>query len=72
MSLPKQSIHLRLTPEMHEKLRLMAGVQGKNMTEHGELLLEKMIVAEYHTLSLQLERMQRLGLTGSEGDNHGR
>lgn len=45
MSLPKQSIHLRLTPEMHEKLRLMAGVQGKNMTEHGELLLEKMIVA---------------------------
>ncbi len=34
--------------------------------------IEKMIVAEYHTLSLQLERMQRLGLTGSEGDNHGR
>jgi hypothetical protein len=38
---------------------------------HAALLLEKMIVAEWHTVRLQLDRMQRLGLTGIDRDQQG-
>lgn len=72
MSLEKKSTHIRLSPEMQERLTILAGVAGDGVAEHGAYLLEKMIVAEFHALSLQAERLERLGLIGKSREAAGR
>jgi len=71
MSIDKKSVHVRLTPEMHERLALIAGLKSDDISEHAGYLLEKMIVAEYHAVTVQASRLKRLGLIGSEGDCQG-
>ena len=44
----------------------LAGLDNSGIAEHAAYLLEKMIIAEYHAVTVQLERMKRLGLTGKD------
>jgi hypothetical protein len=71
MSLDPRSVHARLPPDMYERLTILAGLDNREVAAHAALLLEKMIVAEWHTVRLQLDRMQRLGLTGIVRDSQG-
>ncbi|MDR2259978.1 MAG: hypothetical protein LBE06_03390, partial [Azoarcus sp.] len=66
-----KSVHVRLSPDMHERLAVLAGLENRETAAHAALLLEKMIVADWHTVTLQADRMRRLGLTGSVGDSQG-
>lgn len=66
MSLEKKSVHVRLTPEMHDRLAILAGMDNSDVAEHACYLLEKIIVGEFHAVTLQVERLKRLGLTGSD------
>lgn len=69
MSLEKKSIHIRLTPEMHERLKTLANLKNMDIAGMAELFLEKQIVAEFHTLSIELERMEKMGLFGIKREN---
>jgi hypothetical protein len=71
MSLDRKSVHVRLAPEQHEQLAVLANVREKDMAELSALFLEKAIVGEFHAFSVELLRMQRLGLTGIGGDLEG-
>ena len=71
MSLEKQSVHVRLSSDMLDRLNVLAGLSNDNTAEHAAYLLEKMIVAEFHAVTLQAARLTRLGLTGSDRDSAG-
>lgn len=68
MSLEKKSVHNRLSPEMHYRLSVLAGLSNNDISEYANYLLEKMIVAEWHSVSIQIERMEKMGLIGKKGD----
>lgn len=71
MSLEKKSVHVRLAEDIHSRLSVIAGLENDDIAEHAAYLLEKMIIAEYHAVTVQLERMKRLGLTGKDRDGEG-
>jgi hypothetical protein len=64
MSLDPKSIHLRLPPDMYERAVILSGLENRDVAAYMAILAEKMIVAEWHSVTLQAERMHRLGLTG--------
>lgn len=66
MSLEKKDVHVRLEEGIHSRLSVLAGLDNSGIAEHAAYLLEKMIIAEYHAITVQLERMKRLGLTGKD------
>lgn len=68
MSVDRKSVHVRLSPELHQHLAVMAEFNDKDIAELAALFLEKMIVGEFHGFKLTAERMSRLGLTGSSRD----
>jgi len=71
MSLDRRSVHVRLTPDMHEMLAVLAGLANDDVAAYAGYLLEKTIVGEFHAVTLQADRMRRLGLTRSERDCEG-
>lgn len=68
MSLPKKSVHVRLSDEMHERLSVLAELSHDDIAEHAAFLLEKGIVADFHVVSMQGRAFRRLGLTGTVGE----
>ena len=62
MSLEKKSTHVRLSPEIHERAKLLAEIKGKDLAQYLAYLLEKEIVGEWHVLNLQAKSFERLGL----------
>jgi len=71
MALDRKSVHIRLAPELHERLSLMADFYERDQAELAAQLLEKMIVAEFHSFSIAAERYSRLGLTAAESFSKG-
>ena len=62
MSLEKKSTHVRLSPEIHERSKVLAEIKGKDLAQYLAFLLEKEIVGEWHVLNLQAKSFERLGL----------
>ena len=62
MSLDKKSTHVRLSPEIHERAKVLAEIKGKDLAQYLAFLLEKEIVGEWHVLNLQAKSFERLGL----------
>lgn len=71
MSCEKKSVHIRLSPDQHQRLSVMADFHDRDMAELAAQLLEKMIIAEFHDFSLAAERYARLGLSAFAGDSKG-
>jgi hypothetical protein len=71
MSLDRKSIHVRILPDMYDRLAVLAGLQNSDVAEHAAYLLEKMIVADFYSVSLQADKFRRLGMTGIAGDSRG-
>jgi predicted DNA-binding protein len=61
MSLEKKSTHVRLSPENHERAKVLAEIKGKDLAQY-LALLEKEIAGEWHVLNLQAKSFERLGL----------
>jgi hypothetical protein len=59
---------VRLSQGMYDRLAVLAGLSNNDISEQAEYLLEKMIVADWHVVTVQAERLKRLGLTGIERD----
>ena len=61
MSLPRKEVRPMLEPDAHEKLAIMAEHADVQLAELAARLLEKSIVAEWHEVSVLIERSERLG-----------
>jgi len=68
MSLDRKSIHTKISPDLHKQLSVMAEFENKPMAELAALMLEKMIVAEFHDYRIAFERMKKAGMMGKVGD----
>ncbi|MBF7696645.1 hypothetical protein [Acinetobacter rathckeae] len=62
MSLEKKSTHVRLSPEIHKRAKVMAAIKEKDLAQYLAFLIEKEIVGEWHVLNLQAKAFERLGL----------
>lgn len=76
MSIEKEDLRLKMDADMMERLRLIADVRGNEVGKQGSMLLDKMIMAEFHEVSLMLERADKnkrkreeLGLLGQSGES---
>lgn len=63
MSLEKKSTHVRLSPENHERAKVLAEIKGKDLAQYMAYLLEKEIAGEWHVLNLQAKSLERLGVS---------
>ena len=64
MSLEKKSIHVRVPPELHEQLAVMADFLDKDIADEASRILCRGIVAAFYDFKLTHERMTRLGIGG--------
>lgn len=62
MSLDKKSTHVRLSPENHERAKVLSNIKGKDLSQYLAWLLEKEIAGEWHVLSIEARNMERLGV----------
>lgn len=77
MSLRGREVRAFIGDEYHEKLSIMAEHKDAQLAEFAARLLEKIIVAEWHDISLMLDRSARLGkrwkaVEGAQSDLFGR
>ena len=63
MSLDKKSTHVRLSPENHERAKVLSEIKGKDLAQYMAYLLEKEIAGEWHVLNLQAKSFERLGVS---------
>ena len=63
MSLEKKSTHVRLSPENHERAKVLAEIKGKDLAQYMAYLPEKEIAGEWHVLNLQAKSFERLGVS---------
>ena len=68
MSIDKKSIHVRVPPELHDKLSIMADFLDKDIAEEAARILARGIVAAFYDFTLAHERMTRLGIGGKNGE----
>ena len=68
MSLEKKSIHVRVPPELHEQLSVMADFLDKDIAEEAARILARGIVAAFYDFKVAHERMTRLGINGKDGE----
>jgi hypothetical protein len=61
MSLRGKEVRPLIEAELHERLSIMAEFKDVQLAELAARLLEKSIVAEWHEISVLLERSERLG-----------
>lgn len=63
MSLDKNSVHVRLSPENHQRAKVLSNIKGKNLAQYLAWLLEKEIAGEWHILNIEAKNMERLGVS---------
>jgi len=61
MSLPRKEVRPMILPDLHEQLAIIAEYRDVQLSELAARLLEKSIVAEWHEVSVLIERSERLG-----------
>jgi len=64
MALEKKSVHVRIAPDLHEQLSILAELEGKDMSELLATFCEKAIVGEFYAFNIVKERLLRVGLAG--------
>ena len=68
MSLEKKSIHVRIPPDLHEQLSIMADFLDKDISEEAARILARGIVSAFYDFKLTHERMTRVGIGGRRGE----
>ncbi len=66
MSLEKMSVHVRVPPELHEQLKIMADFNNKEISEEAARLLSRGIVASFYEFKVAADRIHSFGLTGRD------
>lgn len=68
MSLERKDVRLKLHPEDHAALSLVADVDGREIAEWAEAELVKIVRKRIHAATVIAEAARRLGLSGSAGE----
>jgi len=71
MSLPRKEVRAFIEPDMHEKLAIIAEHKDAQIAELAARLLEKAIAAEWHEVSILLDRSTRLGKRWRAAESNG-
>jgi hypothetical protein len=71
MSIRGKEVRPLITPELHERLSIMAEFKDMQIADFAARLLEKAIVGEWHEVSLLIERSARLGRRWSQSEKSG-
>lgn len=66
MSLDKKSVHVRLPPDLHDQLSVMAEFLDKDIAEEAARILARGVVAAFYDFKISHERMTRFGIGGKE------
>ena len=66
MALDRKDIRAKLAPDMHAKLKAICDLDEIDMGEFIEAVLVPVIEKRVHDAMLLAERLQRLGIAGSE------
>ena len=61
MSLRGKEVRPLIEPTLHERLAIMAEFKDVQIAELASRLLEKAVVAEWHEVSVLIDRSERLG-----------
>ena len=59
MSLEKEDVRLKLSPDMKDRLSDIAAFNGMEQNKQLTLLIEKTLVGEHHAVIVALERIER-------------
>jgi len=68
MSLRGKDFRCEIEGVLHDRLRRMAELKGVEVSALGAQLLEKMIVAEWHDISIFAERVARSGIARNDAE----
>jgi hypothetical protein len=71
MSLRGKEVRPLIEADLHERLSIMAEYKDVQLAELAARLLEKSIVAEWHEVSVLLQRSERLGKRWKDSENGG-
>ena len=63
MSLRGKDFRCEIDADLHDKLRKMADLKNVEIASLGAEFLEKMIVAEFHAVSIFVKRVARSGIS---------
>jgi hypothetical protein len=61
MSLRGKDFRCELDPDLHEKLRVMAAFDDREVSRLGARLLENAIAGAWHEFSVLRDRLERVG-----------
>ena len=68
MSLRGKDVRLEIDADLHDKLRKMADLRNVELSALGAEFLEKIIVAEYHIVSIFADRVARSGIVRKDAE----
>ena len=71
MSLERKDLRLKLDPDVHAGLLLLADTDGVELNECAERVLAEYVRSRIHKATLIATKAARLGLTGNAGDASG-
>lgn len=65
MSLDRKDLRLELDPDVHAGLDVLADVDGLQLAELAEQMIERAVRDRIHAATVIAERAKRLGMAGS-------
>lgn len=65
MSLERKDLRLKLHPDVHAGLDVLADVSGQQLSELAEQIIEQAVRDRIHAATVIVEKARRLGLSGS-------
>lgn len=68
MSETGRSVHIRLSQECHERIQVMADLNGKTIADIAEALIDEAVMGRFHAVKVAAERIVRLGIAGKAGE----
>lgn len=68
MSEPLKSVHVRLSPDLHAAVKVMAQARKIEISEICEELINEVVMGKFHGLKVAADEMARLGLSGRRRD----
>lgn len=71
MSLDRKDLRLKLHPDTHAGLDLLADVDGKQLSDLAEEIIDQWVRRRIHAATVVAQRATRLGIAGNPGESAG-
>lgn len=72
VSEPLRSVHIRLSSECHDRIQIMADLNGRGIAEFAEALLNEAVMGKFHCLKVAATKISRMGICAADRDGEGR